>query len=198
MTTKSETRNGTGAAAKRPKKTQRAPSPSAEWDELRPCLDAASKAQVEALAGSLFAELWRARGPEAAAAIVVPFRENTEGDRNRNLGAVGKWTLDTGGWLTIERGLRDVCFSNDSVEVGCIRLESSEAADELVYRGGTDAWENCRDDFDVEMRLRYDPRADAIRGWIAASPCHDRAPEYGPDCVFGGRVDFVATREGCD
>ena len=146
----------------------------------------------------MFAELWRARGPAAAAVVVALFREKTEGNRNRNLVAVSKWTLVTGGWLTIERGLRDVCFSNDSVEVDCIQLESSEAAGELVYRGGTDAWENFREDFDVEMRLRYDPRADAIHGWIAASPCHDCAPEYDPDCVFGGRVNFVAMREGGD
>ena len=76
--------------------------------KIGPCLELASKEQVEQLAKELFHELWKVGGAPPAKKVADPFWKQLETKKRSNVrSVVGKWILDNdNGTLEIGKGMK--------------------------------------------------------------------------------------------
>lgn len=112
----------------------------------------------------------------------------------RNAGLDGAWVLDgdTDNVLTFNGNCCTWRDRNLLVNGDCeLELQSSAAADELVFKGEVYEYDNCRDDFDVILTVTYFAANDTIDGNIKVSQA--RKQDYGPS--VGGCFGFTGDRE---
>jgi len=177
------------------------------WATLEPHVKKASRDQVESLTKDLFRGLWKHADQDAAVAAAAPFWKKITENDNNNSRLQGTWILDNDkGTLTIDDTLESGSFQSLSVGVEELHLESSKSAESLVYAGGADRWEHCRDDFVVTVKAKYNPDNDTISGDIEVSSFRELNPDdytingidvssfYPPP----GAIGFTGTRKEAD
>ena len=177
-------------------KKARGSSPADQlWENtVRPHLDLANKGQVEDLAKELFVKLWKSSsgGKKSATDVILSsFLKPLIDDRNKNLKMAGAWKFE-GGNLDIDKNITGGSLEIPKADVESFSIESTITSETLTYKGRVDMYGCCRDAFEAEIELTYDPIADTIDGSVDVNPCHNL--EYGPDDVFGGSFTFTATR----
>jgi len=163
---------------------------------VEPLVEKASKEQIRALVGELFEKLWGRSGEKVTKATIRPFHEEMKKveSTSRNNGMEGLWLLRT----DVEVG------HNDEIKLtmegfGVVRWEGvdlqlvSSITDEILeFRGDLCQWEDCVDDFEVRMNLKYDEVDDIISGRVKVTPV--REVQFGPPSAFGGGYFFVGSR----
>ena len=171
------------------------------WENtVKPRLELANRGQVEDLAKELFKELWvssSSGGKKSATGVTVSFLKPLEEDKNKNLKMAGAWKFK-GGELDIDIGIKGGSLVSSEVDIEGFSLESSSPITSpiLIYGGDVDQYGCCRDSFEAELELIFQPTTDTIEGSVSVEPCNDRQePEYGPDDAFGGSFEFIATRK---
>jgi len=126
----------------------------------------------------------------------------------------GTWQVIAGktserGNLIVEVGIFNASFKSPNVNCEELRLIESESCivsdgsktNTLVYGGDTDRWDDCHDDFVVELKLYYKPddTPDTIQGVIYVTPLNGSSSNrrsYDPSSSGnGGEFTFTATRQ---
>ena len=84
------------------------------------------------------------------------------------------------------------CTLKNAGDIFGLSQKATKAANNFVFKGDCENWENCFADFKVVITFRYNAVADSIEGDAQVNP--KRVPDYGPDSAFGGGYSFKGSR----